>query len=55
MDSTVSLTSIHDQLSCSIPVVTTITKGSYICSYKGIGDHCKKENNTRRHTQAEKV
>jgi len=33
---------------CNIFIITTITRGSHICSYQGIGDHCKKENHTRR-------
>jgi len=53
--STLSPTSTHDQLRCSIPIVTAITRSSHICSHQGIGDHCKKENHTRRQTQARRV
>jgi len=52
--SNMSPTSTHDQLSYNIPIVTTITKGSYICSHQGIDNHCRKENHTRQ-TQARRV
>jgi len=44
------ISSTHDQLSCSVPIVTTITRSFHICSNQGIDDHCKKENHTRRQT-----
>jgi len=50
-----SPTSTHDHLSCSIPIVTAITRGFHICSHQGIDDHCKKKNHTRRQTQAKRV
>jgi len=55
MSSVVSQTSTHDQLSCNVPIVTTITRDSHICSHQGIGDDCKKKNHTRRKTQANRV
>jgi len=38
-----SPTLTHDHLSCSIPIVTAITRGFHICSHKEIGDNCKME------------
>jgi len=39
----------------NISIIAAITKGSHICSHQRIGDHCKKENHTRRQTQARRV
>jgi len=32
------------------PIITTIAKGSHICSHQGIGDHWKKENYKKTNT-----
>jgi len=44
----------HVPLSCSIPITTTITRISYICSHQYINDHHKKREPHTRHTSKQK-